>query len=546
MPRLAISLTLVVALAACSPSSSGSDEKPSSIATPEATAAPAPTPATSVAGAISSRLNFDVNVHGFSFENYGSDNGETNLTPAEVVSLFGDVSCAGGTGPSCKLSPPAAAWMKEMNKSMEGGHCEGMAALSLLMQDGKIDPAQFGAPTAGGLSITGNEPLQREIAKWFSTQSLLPTSSAAFKGTPSGIVEKLRAWFANPATDLGYTLGFYKRDGSDGHAVTAIGLRDLPDGKVGIEVYDNNYPREVRVVTVDPVANTWSYSGSPNPAEAEGRYEGDAESNSIDLTPTATRIQMQECPFCGDVNVPGSATRGAARRTLVFIDPSAYKAGVRVSVTAVGGGAVEGVTVWRPRGGDLWDIDTSPVIQVPVGHPFNIRLDASAVTSTVSTGLVVVGPGISGGVDSISMDPGQIDSLFVDPATKTLRYTTTSNESPSLYFGIDEEPDSYSFTLAGVELGTTGGSIEWRVDTLNKKLTARSTGSDTATLLFSLARISDTVDETFENDGVQLRPDETLVIDYGRWKGNSTNVTIGIDGNGDGAIDETFEITDKP
>lgn len=544
----AAAIFAIASLAACSGSSpeTRASDAPSTSAT-TASDNGSTTPATS-AGAAGPHLNFDVGVNGFTFENYGNEDGITNLTSADLVSMFGDVACAGGSGASCKLSPPAKAWMIETNKAMNGGHCEGMAALSLLMQEGKIDPKTFGGASAGELKISGNEALQREIAKWYSTQSLSPTSEASFKAKPSEIVAKLRTWFADPNNDLGYTLGFYKADGTDGHAVTAIGLRDLPDSKVGIEVYDNNYPKEVRVVTVDPTAETWFYSGSPNPAQAEGRYEGDVKTNTIELTPTATRIQPQQCPFCGEESSLSGGSKGAvaAKETLVFIDPSAYNAGVKVTVTTVDGGAVAGLTTWRPRGGgDLWDRDTSPVIHVPLGAPFVVHLDASAVKATVPTGVVVVGPGLNGGVDGISMDPGQNDTLFVDPATRSLRYTTTANESPSLYFGIDAEPDSYSFVLGGIELGAKGGSVEGRIDRKASKLIARSTGSDTATLAFSLQRINDSVDEKFDNDGVQLRPNETLVVEYGAWKGNSTKLPIGVDANGDGVIDEPFEISDK-
>jgi hypothetical protein len=273
----------------------------------------------------------------------------------------------------------------------------------------------------------------------------------------------------------------------------------------------------------------------------------DLPTETIELTPTASRLEAPVCPFCGDES-GSSASKGGrlAKETLVFIDPTAYNAGVRVSVTAVGGGPISGLTTWRPRGGDdLWDRNTSPVIHVPLGAPFEVHLEANAATGNVPTGLVIVGAGLNAGVDGVAMDRGQKDTLFVDPATKTLRYTTTSDESPSLYFGIDAEPDSYSFALGGVELGDNGGSIEGHIDSKAKTFVARSTGSETATLLFSLQRINDSVDETFDNDGVQLLPNESLVANFGAWKGNSSALLLGVDDNDDGVIDEPLEIVDE-
>ena len=38
---------------------------------------------------------------------------------------------------------------------------------------------------------------------------------------------------------------------------------------------------------------------------------------------------------------------------------------------------------------------------------------------------------------------------------------------------------------------------------------------------------------------------ESLIIEYGKWKGNGTPMPVGIDHNGDGIIDETLVAPDK-
>ena len=493
---------------------------------------------------------FEVPKHGFPFENYGNSQGYSNLTPAEVQRMFGDAACAKGSGPTCTLTPPAEAWMKQQNEGMNGGHCEGMAVVALLLQQGKIDASKLGGANAAAMPIQGNEALQREIAYWFVTQSLQPTQSQSFKAAPVDIVAKLRQWFAAGSAEDTYTVGFYKRGFKDGHAVTAVGLGDKPDGNVDILVYDNNYPNQVRAISVDMKANTWIYSGSPNPAQAEGRYEGDAESKTLEVTPTSARLQPQLCPFCGEATA-GGADKGAkgsalAAPTQVYLDAAAYEAGATFKVQAVGGGTLAGVTEIYPRGGeDLWDKDTPPILQVPAGTAFQVVIDATAVKAAIETDVAIVAPGLSGGISGISMSPGQRDTLVVEPARKAMKYTTTSDESPTMYFGIDGEPDSYEFSLGGVELGKGGGTLEGRLDTAAKKLIARTTGSDTATLVFYLERINDNAAESLENDGVELAPNETLVVEYGSWKGNKSAATAGVDNNGDDAIDEPVEIIDE-
>ncbi len=130
---------------------------------------------------------------GFKFQNYGNDKQYTNLTSNELRRMFGDKVCARIAGDDCTLTPAAESWMTVMNKSMGGGHCEGFAALSLLMQRGQLDPKQFGGATPFELSIDGNEKLQREIAYWFVTQNVMPMAAAENKTlTPNDVVGKIR------------------------------------------------------------------------------------------------------------------------------------------------------------------------------------------------------------------------------------------------------------------------------------------------------------------------------------------------------------------
>ena len=104
---------------------------------------------------------FRPEVDGFSFPNYGGDAGFTDMTPAEMQRMFGDAVCASTVGGECILTPPANQWMDQMNQYMAGGHCEGMAVLSMLMYFNQIDPAEFGGSSAHDLDIASNEPLQR-------------------------------------------------------------------------------------------------------------------------------------------------------------------------------------------------------------------------------------------------------------------------------------------------------------------------------------------------------------------------------------------------
>src|SRR5205809_72513 len=97
-------------------------------------------------------LGFRPNVNGFSFENYGQPP-DTDLTPDDLRRLFGDGVCTTTANGKCPLTPVARTWMTEVNKAMRGGHCMGMAELSLMMYLGKVRAADFGAQRAADMQL---------------------------------------------------------------------------------------------------------------------------------------------------------------------------------------------------------------------------------------------------------------------------------------------------------------------------------------------------------------------------------------------------------
>ncbi|MEB3299994.1 MAG: hypothetical protein VKO21_10985, partial [Candidatus Sericytochromatia bacterium] len=154
IPALA-PVAATLALAACAPAAqtllATLAETPTASPTASAlpTASPGPTPLVTASpgktpDSMVGALAFDPERDGFGFENYGAEAGVVNLTAAEMVRLFGTGVCGSGTGDDCVLTPAAQSWMDETNQSMSGGHCEGMAVLSLMFHKGLASPADFG------------------------------------------------------------------------------------------------------------------------------------------------------------------------------------------------------------------------------------------------------------------------------------------------------------------------------------------------------------------------------------------------------------------
>ena len=57
---------------------------------------------------------------GFPFRNYGRKDNVTNLTPAEMRDVYGELVCSNPEG-DCVLTPPAQAQMDRLNDIMNGG-----------------------------------------------------------------------------------------------------------------------------------------------------------------------------------------------------------------------------------------------------------------------------------------------------------------------------------------------------------------------------------------------------------------------------------------
>ncbi|MCE7946949.1 MAG: hypothetical protein DYG88_05920 [Chloroflexi bacterium CFX4] len=268
-------------------------------------------PATSLhaqQGKILADIGFKPKEHGFAFQNYGNENNPTNLTAVEMIRIFGaERVCAGAVNAEggCKLTAPAAAFMKKENADMDGGHCEGMAVLSLVFFEQQLSAADFGAALPNKLRLRGNKALQREIAYWFQLQVMDEVYGSRITLTPAEVVDGLIGAFEE---NYLVTLAFYQPDGSGGHAVTPYAVRQMSDTRYDILIYDNNFPNEERAIEVDIEANTWRYNTAANPNDPPELYEGDETTQSLIVVPLEARYQESfTCSYCGDY-IPAEKT----------------------------------------------------------------------------------------------------------------------------------------------------------------------------------------------------------------------------------------------
>lgn len=516
------------------------------------------------AESIKADLGFRPDANGFSFENYGKDSSIKNLSALEMQKMFGNSVCA-TQGEPCILKPPAHQWMEEVNKSMDGGHCEGMAALSLILYTDKDKAQEFGDTPK--LSLQGNEKLQHEIAYWFATQGTPPTATSEIKSkTPVEILDILLASLKpNARIDETYTMGIYQPDFKGGHAITPYALGDFGDGKYAVLVYDNNYPQIERKIEIDRNANTWKYNASTNPNEPESEYIGDAETKTLTLTPTPPRFERQVCNFCGEEEqaVANGSDKTAAKGNIkgkanaepkfnqIFLEGAAdllitngnqkigYENGKFVN-------SFSGATFTPIKSSELWKDDDEPIYNIPLGVPFTINLQGTKKSNDKELiDLVMIGPSYDVGLSDIKVLPSQKDTIQLDASGHSLSYKPSNPEAPNILFGISTKNDDYEFELDGVEIDA-GGTISANLDTVKGRLGIKIADTKRKAIFnLLISRIDDKTEQKFEGTDLELASGDTLYLDYAKWTGKGAKLTIELDKGSDGTIDDTAAIENK-
>jgi len=525
---------------------------------PEPPQAGPPTEVPAQPGSLVADLGFRPQKDGFSFPNWGAAPDRSDLTPEDLRRMFGDQVCA-SVANGCILTAAAEAWMKEVNQVIQGGHCEGFAALSLIFYQGKQNPGQFGAPGTFDLNIEANTALQRELAYYWATQFTPPTRTNRVAKKPSEILDTLiDAYKGGANASETYAIEFFQPGFKAGHAVTPYGVEDRGNGQFAILIYDNNHPGIERAMLVDRNAETWQYEAATNPNEQSDLYQGDASTGTLMLTPTSVRLGQQVCTFCenpGGGAVGGStlAAPDAAQATgynQLWLEGEAHllitdKEGRRTGfVDNQFVNEIPGVEIVPITSSSLWEDSPEPVYFVPVGIEFTLVVHNSDSPDPTNSSVSMIGPGYVLSVDDVVLDPGQLDTITFSPDGKSISYKTDYNESPDIFLGTAIGDVEYAFLVKGMDI-ESGGTMTLNLDPENGWLALDTLGNkEEGTYALIMDRTDAQSEQIFGHGGLTLQPDDVAYVLYGEWKGNGTPLPIGIDHNNDGNIDETVELTD--
>jgi hypothetical protein len=174
---------------------------------------------TSVAAEVLVDSGFRPTPDGFGFANWGGDeHPNAELKPDDAAYLFGEQACARIENDSCVPTPGARMWLQAMNKSKEGGHCEGMAVLSAAFFIKAEDIGDYGGSQTKALAPS-DETLMRTISAYYSTQIVDPVQTVTNATKEYSLQEIIDGLVAALESGEDYpTLGIY--DTAGGHAVT--------------------------------------------------------------------------------------------------------------------------------------------------------------------------------------------------------------------------------------------------------------------------------------------------------------------------------------
>ncbi|MCB0192888.1 MAG: hypothetical protein KDJ65_13165, partial [Anaerolineae bacterium] len=419
-----------------------------------------------------------------------------------------------------------------------------------------------------------------------------PGADLRVSESPTAVVDALKENFSQgQSADEWWAMGFYKADGSDGHAVTPIGVEDQGDGIVHIMVYDNNYPNESRPLIVDTNTDTWQYEGSPNPEIESDLYEGDADTQTLELVAISPRLETQQCDFCsgfaaeGDEEMFNAAPRNSApqqqteeevdnpvwqdlqarwallidgetdnfyqvwligKPDLLVIDDWGRRIGHDQGefVNEIPGATTTNMRIFQQASTGL-DKDKSPVLRIPAGLSFEVIVDATNIEEPGYSDVSMIGTGYYLDVSDIYLEPGDVESIgvYVTKSQYQLTYYTDYTESPDIELGLETEEADYAMLVRATELTGEEDAFVIGLDTAtNDFILNTSYNTEPSTYQIYVLQIDDEGEYVFGAEDAVMEPENTAYIPFTEYDEDTDSLRVDFDYENDGEIDEVFEL----
>jgi len=410
--------------------------------------------------------DFLPNPDGFGFENYTSVL-NTDLTDEDIIDFLGqEQGCYLSPQGKCILTAYARQFKQQAIMSANSGHCHGMAVASVHLKKGlpfkgkdKLTDFQSGAATTMDLQKSAMRHL---IAYYFITQSFEP------KLKPQKPSEVLQTIIAHMETnDPIASLGIYKRDHSEGHAITPYAVQDKGNGEFWVYVYDNNYPDNANLtVKINRDQETWYYETRVNPNAPISRYEGDATSNNLEVFPLSIYENFSPLDSSGEVVEFQFAGRGLQMLIENWNEQRIgydFETGQHVN-------EIEGAEIVP-----VFDVGAPPRYRLPVidkdditgddmdkllGQMFGITLGAlsgeAVEQQTGTTSLFMQAGKAMAKFGNINLVPGEKFNVAIHPNAQIayLNSESTTTQKPTISLTVDDKDkqQGYIYELSDLEL----------------------------------------------------------------------------------------------
>ena len=367
---------------------------------------------------------FRIKSDDFSFKNWGrSLSADGNVTAQTLIDLFGhDSICVAGPKDTCVLRPTAIQKLEEWNTALNGGRCEGLAALStrfLLRMD---SPSTFQTNTSSVSALSqDNVRLNSAVVYWWATQFLneVTDHAATSRGlSPLRLVDDLIQGIAH---SVGHTVGIY--NGPSGHSLTPFAVTQRGDDFV-VHVYDNNHPGERFELFVNSQTNQWRYPRAFR--NVDGSFNTwSGGTGTLELTAMSTRKGPFQCSFCNSSLARSSHVITLASRDIRasgFIEVTTENGILRTSPTDIDN-SIDGaiVSIGKGSGGGLVTISLPTTVQ-----NFDVRLVRAS--QDVPAADVVLGLRRSDGA-SIQVTGNLAHDVLSNKSRSTALISVTSDET---------------------------------------------------------------------------------------------------------------------
>jgi hypothetical protein len=367
---------------------------------------------------------FRIKSDDFSFKNWGrSLSADGNVTAQTLIDLFGhDSVCVAGPKDTCILRPAAIQKLEEWNTALNGGRCEGLAALStrFLLRMDSPSTFQTNASSVSALS-QDNAKLNSAVVYWWATQFLneVTDHAATSRGlSPLRLVDDLIQGIAH---SVGHTVGIY--NGPSGHSLTPFAVTQRGDDFV-IHVYDNNHPGERFELFVNSRTNQWRYPRAFR--NVDGSFNTwSGGTGTLELTAMSTRKGPFQCSFCNSSLARSAHVITLASRDIRasgFIEVTTESGVLRTSPTDIDN-SIDGaiVSIGKGSGGGLVTISLPATVQ-----NFDVRLVRAS--QDVPAADVVLGLRRSDGA-SIQVTGNLAHDVLSNKSRSTALISVTSDET---------------------------------------------------------------------------------------------------------------------